>query len=466
MPTWTPIAGRVLSLLSIAGLAAVALLGGSAWAVVLLVGAGLGGLMLVHRAAGAPAESSLGSLRQSLQELEALTGNVSSRLNTDTTTSGLVADAARRIQDAAARLKSEIAGTGVRHESLRSLLDAVDEPILATDGQGIIQTGNAAAQRLLGLRGSNLLGRPVEEVFTQPEIPRVIALAAAGTPVQEEVRVSRPEGVRMWEVSAVPFGPGPAPGSPSAVVLTLRDATERSLSLQVKTDFVANASHELRTPISAIRTAVETLETLGEDDDAMRRRLLGMLGAHTLRLEELVRDLLDLSRLESTGADLKSETFAASLMASSLAPVFQGVCTERGLTLAFDLAPELEHLRTDRNLLLLILSNLIDNACKFAFKDTEVRVVGRPSGRGARFEVIDRGIGIPLSQQQRVFERFFQVDQARTGGARRGTGLGLSIVKHAVRRLGGSIRVNSVWQQGTTMTVDIPSAIEPSPDQS
>ena len=151
----------------------------------------------------------------------------------------------------------------------------------------------------------------------------------------------------------------------------------------------------------------------------------------------------------------------------ALASMFEVVCRDRNISLRFDLSPELERLRTDRNLLLLILSNLIDNACKFAFEGTEVVVSGRPSedGQGIRIDVTDHGVGIPLGQQQRIFERFFQVDPARSGGPKRGTGLGLSIVKHAVRRLGGIIRVNSVWQQGTTMIVELPNCLDAAPVQ-
>jgi two-component system, OmpR family, phosphate regulon sensor histidine kinase PhoR len=195
---------------------------------------------------------------------------------------------------------------------------------------------------------------------------------------------------------------------------------------------------------------------------------MSMLSGNVARLEEMVRDLLDLSRLESPEAALRIEPAPGSELARGLSEDFSNACRQRSLTLVFDLDPALERVRTDRKLLGLILSNLIDNATKFAFEGTEIRVVGRPLApqngglAGVRLEVIDRGVGIPLNQQSRVFERYYQVDQARDGGRiRRGTGLGLAIVKHAVRRLGGTIRVNSVWQQGTTMVVELPGCLQP-----
>ena len=111
-----------------------------------------------------------------------------------------------------------------------------------------------------------------------------------------------------------------------------------------------------------------------------------------------------------------------------------------------------------------MLKNLIDNAIKFAFPRTPVRTEARRVGDLVRFRVTDQGAGIPINQQHRVFERFFQVDPARTGFQhRRGTGLGLAIVKHAVKALGGAISVESVWKQGTTMTVDLPASGPPAP---
>jgi signal transduction histidine kinase len=230
----------------------------------------------------------------------------------------------------------------------------------------------------------------------------------------------------------------------------------------MKTDFVANASHELRTPIASLRIAVDTLAAIGDEDPAMRERLLGVVASSTARLEEMVRDLLDLSRLE--GADQRPAVLPVDFgaLGAELADMYKEACAARRLELRVELdPPALDGFESDRALLLLVLSNLVDNATKFAFEGTAVRVVGtllpeKGGRRAARLEVIDRGIGIPLDQQQRVFERYYQVESARTGTARRGTGLGLAIVKHALKQLGGTVRVESVWQEGTRMTVEVP----------
>jgi two-component system phosphate regulon sensor histidine kinase PhoR len=251
------------------------------------------------------------------------------------------------------------------------------------------------------------------------------------------------------------------------VVLALRDVTELAGALQARTDFVANASHELRTPVAAIRLAMETLAS--SDDPALRARLVQMVTSQVSRLEELARDLLDLSRVESAEAPAQRTPLSPAELAAELAELFAPAADRRGVRLEFALDPGLEGMLADRGLLRRVLENLIDNAIKFARESTAVRVVGtvqparvpRPGGMDdARFEVRDRGLGIPLSQQQRVFERFYQVDEARSAaGPGRGTGLGLSIVKHAARKMGGLVRVESVWKQGTTMVVDLPACV-------
>ncbi|MFM9995459.1 MAG: ATP-binding protein [Phycisphaerales bacterium] len=429
--------------------------------------------------------------RAELQRLASRVVDVA-RVEPDDPRAPMLRAAREALDDIESRLGAASNLEASHRDRLQSLLDAVDAPIIATDDRGFVTYCNRAAQSLVGTRADLLTGRPIDQAFTQADLLRLHAAARAGRAGRERVRIARSDGVSVFDAAAVPIREGPdatpegaedpaaGPSGSSvtrAVVMTLRDVTELSRSVQVKSDFVANASHELRTPIAALRIAVETLQGGAMDDAAMRPRLLGMIEGNTARLEEMVRDLLDLSRLESPEARVRVGPFPASELRDTLAPMFERVCRERRLTLTFDLHPALEALRTDRDLLTLVLKNLVENATKFADEDTEVRLVGRPvapepggeplrdpdgaaPGGGARFDVIDRGVGIPLSQQQRIFERYYQVDPSRSGfSPRRGSGLGLAIVKHAVKTLGGSIRVHSVWKQGTTMTVELPGVL-------
>ena len=342
------------------------------------------------------------------------------------------------------------------HESAGAgeFLDALAVPAIACDASGRIIASNRATGALTGAE-SSLNGRRVDDVFTKAELLDVISLARRGVARTARVRLPSPAGVRLLDVLASPL----APGSPAPVALTMVDVTELAGAVQLKTDFVANASHELRTPIAAIRAAAETLEAAG-DDEAMRHRLTTMIVSHVSRLDDLVRDMLDLSKLESPDAPVRPRTFDFAETEAELAQLLGEAAGTHGVELRFETASEYSSMRTDPRILFLILKNLVENAIIHARSETEVVVraeVQASEPGSALISVIDQGAGIPLAQQQRVFERFFQVDEARSGMQQRGTGLGLAIVKHGVRALDGNVEVQSVWGQGTTMTVTLPS---------
>jgi two-component system phosphate regulon sensor histidine kinase PhoR len=368
-------------------------------------------------------------------------------------------------------LASGVASLRAQANWLDSILDAVDEPVLAVDSGQTVTMANRAAEAMVGGGSApRMVGTPLDQLLPDERALAVVRDAIAGEASRGQTRLLTADGPRILEIGAEPLkGGGRGPGTPAAVV-TLRDVTEQATALQLKTDFVANASHELRTPLASIKTAAETLSDMGDESPAVRARLVSVIASNAERLEELTRDLLDLSSLESAETVGRSERVDVRAVAAQLEELFESPCAQRRVSLRFDLDPRLGWLWTDGRLLRLVLRNLIDNAVKFAYEESTVLVRGtvivRPGSErdDARFEVIDRGIGIPLAQQQRIFERFFQVDAARSGAARRrGTGLGLAIVKHALRALGGAIHVSSVWQQGTTMTVDLPASVAATP---
>lgn len=356
--------------------------------------------------------------------------------------------------------------------NLRAVLDADRDPVIATDSAGELVIWNRAAGEFFEKPLPALRGRIVDELFTQSEVLALHAAAVKGHVRSAQVRMSRQGVTRVYEVMAAPAAlelsglstRSRASYAEPGVVLTLRDVTELSRAVQLQTDFVANASHELRTPLSSIKAAAETLGEL-VPEPPMAARLVQMITTNTTRLEELTRDLLDLSRLETPEASIEASSVRLRELFEQLAPVFEAPCKERHLRLVFEPSPEVEEISSDPRLLSLILKNLIENSTKFAYEGTTIRVLAtRLAGRdGVRLQVIDQGVGIPLNAQDRIFERFYQVDLSRAGGAaRRGTGLGLAIVKHAVKALGGTIGVQSVWKEGTTMTVDLPG-IGPAP---
>lgn len=371
---------------------------------------------------------------------------------------GFLSERARLAGFGEARPQGEGTDRDGRHQhqplrDLNRLVESIGDPVIVVSPDGMVILANSRASEILGL-SRPLIDRFVEEVVTKAELLDRISRGRRGERWQGSVRLPNPDGVKVCDVSIVPL----TDEAPAGVVVTLRDITALDGALQLKTDFVANASHELRTPIAAIKGAAETLSIAGNDEQ-MRNRFIGMIEAHVVRLEDMVSDLLDLSKLESESMAIETKPVNMTELAGELSQLLYDLCTKRDVEIEFDIHEDATTITSDRRLLVLILKNLIENATKFTSEGSPVSVSIRPIGDAWEFRVTDRGQGIPLQQQQRIFERFYQVDPARSG-AQRGTGLGLAIVKHAVRLLQGDVDVESVWNQGTTMVVNLPKRID------
>ncbi|MEM1330565.1 MAG: ATP-binding protein [Planctomycetota bacterium] len=454
--------------------------------IVLLVAAALTTAVIARHLGAGSQRGALGTIREELDRAFEQVGAPTAR-ETGPGDESLVSEAARHSARARALARWASAERGratARAELAETLFASVGEPAIAFDAEGVAVAANKAFDAEYGSPGDTSVGRAIEELFTQRDLLRVHAQALDGESLRERVRATLAGGVRVIDVSAVPVRDGG--GVVTLIVMTLRDVTELARAVALKTDFVANASHELRTPLASIAASVETLGDLEESEHALRNKLVRVIGVNAARLREMVEDLLDLSRLESPDALVVRRRFRIETLEDTLGPMYEGLCADRGLGLRFEVDPTLGEMESDRKLVLLVLKNLVDNAAKFAREGTDVTVAMGPTegpvraepsdsvagltygsadladsplGPGVWIEVRDRGMGIPMEHQKRIFERFYQVDTARTGGERRGTGLGLAIVKHAVRALGGTIELNSVWQRGTTIRVELPGRV-------
>ncbi len=345
------------------------------------------------------------------------------------------------------------------------IFDRIDVPILVLDPEGHVVRANASLAGLLGQRAETLAGRSIDELFSRSGPRRCFEQALAGHPSTMRIALRGADMQHSFDASAVLV---PDPGG-DLVVLTLVDVTELADSMRLKTDFVANASHELRTPLSAIHGAGETLRDLVEGE--MPSRLVEIICRNARRLEELVGDLLELGRLEGGRSEGESEEIDLRELLDELAQSFASICERRKLTIRCIIDDDCARITSHRRLLGLAVSNYVDNATRFSREGETITI--RASGLTRdepglpdylRIEVVDRGIGIPLPDQARIFERFYQVDPARSPGVDRGTGLGLAIVKHAVQLLGGRVGVESVLNRGSTFWLEVP--IHEPPDQS
>jgi two-component system phosphate regulon sensor histidine kinase PhoR len=343
---------------------------------------------------------------------------------------------------------------------LHNAANASDDLLLVFSPDGPISAANAAASDFFGAGGIGVVGRSIEDLLPQAEIHELYESARTGQKRECEVAITGRDARRIFRAVGSPLPASGGSQSP-AVLLLLRDVTAYQSALRLGGEFVASVSHELRTPLASIKAALETLEHAVHDDPQMTHKLLTMIDTNVDRLEALTADVLRLSQLESSGQAPELTELEVKPALDSIGVLLDSLFSERKLGLEIDIAPGLETIRTDPRLFELVFKNLIENAGKFAFENTSIRIAARPGDTpdSSRWRVIDRGVGIPIHHQPRIFDRFYQVDTARAGTSkRRGTGLGLAIVQNAVRALGGTIRVESVWQQGTTMIVELPNS--------
>jgi two-component system phosphate regulon sensor histidine kinase PhoR len=224
----------------------------------------------------------------------------------------------------------------------------------------------------------------------------------------------------------------------------------------LRRDFVANASHELRTPVAAISSAAETLESAVDSDPAAARDFVQMILRNAERLRNLVDDLLDLSRIESQDFALQLETMDAEGIAGPVLDLFRERASKKQIQLTSEFAPGSQML-ADRRGLEHVITNLIDNAVKYCPRGSTVAVRAHRDEGSVRIEVQDDGPGIEAEHLPRLFERFYRVDPGRSRELG-GTGLGLSIVKHLVEAMRGTITVESEVGRGTRFTVRLKPA--------
>ncbi|HZP90657.1 MAG TPA: ATP-binding protein [Actinomycetota bacterium] len=353
-------------------------------------------------------------------------------------------DHARRSSEILGRrigaLTSRLADLDEERRAMETVLSSMEEGVVLVSPVGGIRLINAAAERHLGTRPVTLSG------LTPLGLQAIVRGAVADGEMHSlELETGVPS--RWLRASAIPVGEG-------SVLLVVRDVTEARRTESIRRDFVANASHELKTPAASIRAAAETLATSALDDPAVVPRFADQLEREAIRLSRIVSDLLDLSRLEG-GSDLDEEVALDALLRDE-AERFERAAAEGGIRLSIRSEPAGRVRGSSRDLSLLI-RNLVDNAIRYTRPGGTVDVSVGPENGLVVLSVEDTGIGIPSRDLPRVFERFYRVDRARsreTGG----TGLGLSIVKHVVENHGGTVQVRSELGRGTTFVVRLPVA--------
>ena len=336
------------------------------------------------------------------------------------------------------------------------ILDALDDGVLLLDGAGRLLIANPAARSWFGLPDDLRPGLPLKRVLGVPQVSALAEQAAeARAPVVGNLTLVFPEP-RTLALRAFPLADR---GPTGRIVVTMTDITQRRRLEVLRRDFVANASHELKTPVAAVRALAETLLTALPDDPEAGRRFAERIGREAERLDLLTRDLLDLSRVERGALDVEPVDLVG--LVKEVVGGYADRAEERRIKLSTEVEPGVA-LRGDRAQLGLLLSNLIDNALRYTPAKGAVCVRLNAAESRAVLQVHDTGQGIPAGELSRVFERFYRVDKARTRQTG-GTGLGLAIVRHVAEAHGGTVRVESELGRGSTFTVALPVAGPPPP---
>jgi two-component system phosphate regulon sensor histidine kinase PhoR len=351
----------------------------------------------------------------------------------------------------AVALREKIERLAGEQAKVRTILDGMIEGVVALDDRGRVLLLNPAARSMFGVE-DGAEGRSFLEVIRQKGLLDLVdEVRTAVRPARRELELGPPVN-RVVAARGAPLGlePGAA-----GVLLVLHDVTELRRLERVRSEFVANVSHELRTPLTCIKGYLETLLDGALDDRAHARRFLEVAGTHAARLDRLIDDLLELSNIESGRVTLAPARLDLEDVLTGVAAMFERQVAQRRQRLERSVPPGLT-VRADRDRLVQVLVNLIDNAVKFTPDGGRIRVEAGPGPAGrVEVRVRDTGIGIPSTDLPRLTERFYRVDKTRSREIG-GTGLGLAIVKHLVQAHGGELRIDSRLGHGTTVSFTLP----------
>jgi len=375
------------------------------------------------------------------------------------TRSGIFRGTARRLREISEMLQELERQRSDEGFSLRAILSGMVEGVMIIDRNQRVRLANDALARMLGLAQSPI-NRPVIEVLRDPEFQRLHeeALARGAARRVELVIETREAGGpkrKFLEVYAV--GLSPKAGTASLGVLAVfHDITELKELEQVRKEFVANVSHEFRTPLSIINGYIETLLDGAVEDREMAERSLRVMHKNGQRLTLLIEDLLSISRLEQRTQQLDFREMDLRAALDRALERLESSIASRGASVIVDWDPQIPKIGADSRRVEQVYTNLLENALRYGLQEgARITVSGVFAGDNIELQFADNGPGIPLEDQPHIFDRFYRVhkDRSRAAG---GTGLGLSIVKHIAQAHGGSVSLVSQPGEGATFIVRLP----------
>ncbi len=360
-------------------------------------------------------------------------------------------DLTAALNDTATRLEQTIRTLKEERNLSSAILSSMVEGVAVINSAERLMFANRAFADILNLSAEPKEGAALVEVARQTELIAAVRQVLGGkSSVQGEI-VTGTVRLRNFAMTVSAVRAGEASGA----VVVLHDITDLRRLERVRRDFVANVSHELKTPLTAIQGFAETLLGSAIDDREHRRRFLEIILDHARRLARLTDDLLELSQIEADRMELEIRPLPVAPLIENCVETTRPRAVEKQLALSIDCPPDLPEIAGDRHRLSEVLQNLLDNAVQYTGPGGRIEVSARADGRDVVITVSDTGIGIPQADQTRIFERFYRVDTARSREVG-GTGLGLSIAKHLVEVHGGRIWVDSEVGRGSSFHFTVP----------
>jgi two-component system phosphate regulon sensor histidine kinase PhoR len=385
-----------------------------------------------------------------------LAGQHDQRLPVNHQAAGEIGALARALGELRSRLTHGERQLRNTSQTQATVLEGMTECVIAVDRHERLLFANAAAGRALGFNSGSVDGLTLLEAVRSHEL-RAAMLQALHTRQAHNCEIDWRAGRRRtFDVLAAPLPGEPPPGA----VMVLRDITELRRLEQLRQQFIANVSHELKTPLSSIKAYTETLLGGARHDPEHCERFLGRIDEQAGRLHEIIQDMLSLARIEAGQAVLELTNVPLARIARRCIADFESKASAAGIVLDNQVTDSELKVWADEEGVRQILSNLIDNAVKYTPAGGRVTVRCKKDGSVAVIEVVDTGVGIAPEHHSRVFERFYRVDRARSRELG-GTGLGLSIVKHLCLSMGGQAAVTSELHNGSTFEVRLPLAASP-----
>lgn len=358
----------------------------------------------------------------------------------------------------AEKLGTELRAVSDEKKEKEVILESMTDGVLVIDNHGKVILSNPVVEKLFGWEATKIKGRPFSEVLRNQIFQSLIReVQEKKSKVSSEIQILRPRRTDL-SVEAVPIES--EQGGIEGTILVFHDVTRLKRLEGMRVDFVANVSHELRTPLTAIKGFVETLldGALENKDHAIR--FLNIISSHSDRLSRLLDDLLTLSNIELGKIKIERSPIHLEQVIQIVLPMLHQKAVDKGIQLVFENSKELPLVLADRDRLVQILVNLVDNGIKYTERGGKVSIeakIKEDNPRMMEIAVKDTGIGIPENALSRLGERFYRVDKARSR-AEGGTGLGLAIVKHLVEVHEGFMHIESQVGRGTTVKLIFPLA--------